>query len=335
LWDVDLTSGYHHELVPNWSRRPGTDRFLGLVNPGLGSALRRFRPDVVLSFGYAQASLLWLCLTTSLPLMIRGDSHALASPVQLRGLKARLRQRALLRATAHLSVGSANRSWLRDQGVADDRIFNATHSVDQVRLKAAASARPHAASDARSRFGIPEQATIASFFGKLESKKQPLELIAAFKRIKSPDIHLMVVGAGPLEAEARSRAADDPRIHFTGFVNQSEIPLLMMAVDLIVLPSLGPHETWGMVINEGQCLGKAVLVSDHVGCHPDLVITGTTGWVFPAGDSDRFEATLRDALSDRGRLQRYGANAEVHAVRFGFSETTAGLMTALSKIFPA
>ena len=60
-----------------------------------------------------------------------------------------------------------------------------------------------------------------------------------------------------------------------GFRNQSEMPRLMASGDILVLPSA--VEPWGLVVNEGLACGLVPVVSDAVGCGPDLVDgTGVT-----------------------------------------------------------
>jgi len=52
----------------------------------------------------------------------------------------------------------------------------------------------------------------------------------------------------------------------------------------LVLPS-GEYETWGLVVNEAMTGGIPAIVSDMVGCAPDLVVSDCTGYVFRSGDT--------------------------------------------------
>src|SRR5206468_2285855 len=91
----------------------------------------------------------------------------------------------------------------------------------------------------------------------------------------------LMVGDGPLRDQCESLVEDtDVPIRFTGFLNQSEIVQAYLAADALVLPSDG-EETWGLVVNEAMSCGRPCIVSDCVGCGPDLVAPGTTGFVFP------------------------------------------------------
>ena len=145
---------------------------------------------------------------------------------------------------------------------------------------------------------------------------------------------LVLVGAGLLESEIRSQSSDFDagRVLILPFQNQSSMPSVYALADLVVLPSYGPGETWGLCINEAMNLAKPVLVSSHVGCGPDLVIPGETGWVFPAGNQDALRASLADALSNPKRLKTMGQAARAHIEHYSYLEATAGLMSALRSV---
>lgn len=331
-WDVDLLSGYESMLVPNISRRPGTDHFLGLINPSLMAALRAFKPEAVLAFGYSQWSLLDLCLRSPWPVLLRGDSHALAAPVATHGIKAWLRQLVLKRATAHLSVGQANRAWLLAQGVAADRIVHTPHAIDQARFRSGIPAARQAAKALRQRLAIADNALVIGFVGKLEDKKQPLQLLQAFRQLDDPSLRLLVVGSGPLESSVAAACAADSRCRRLPFCNQAEMPSVYAMLDLLVLPSLGPNETWGLVVNEAQVFGLPAIVSSHVGCHLDLISHDQTGWVFQAGDDVALTATLRLATQSRSTLQAMRPQIEARAAAFSYAKATAGLRQALDTL---
>jgi glycosyltransferase involved in cell wall biosynthesis len=117
-----------------------------------------------------------------------------------------------------------------------------------------------------------------------------------------------MVGDGPQrrECEAAVRESRLP-IRFAGFLNQSEIVRAYVATDAVVLPSEG--ETWGLVVNEAMACGKPALVSDRVGCGPDLVSPGETGFVFPFGNVQALASLMVDGASCPDRLMAMGAHA--------------------------
>ena len=78
-----------------------------------------------------------------------------------------------------------------------------------------------------------------------------------------------------------------------GFVNQSELPAVYASADVLVLPSDG-QETWGLVVNEAMACGVPAVVSDAVGCGPDLIEPGRTGATFPFGDIAALAAAIEE-----------------------------------------
>lgn len=329
-WDIPLLDGYPHEFVANRATRPGTDRFGGLHNPGLDAALERFRPDAVLLMSYSHRSTLRQLLRRRWPLLMRGDSHALAGGAG--GWRLRVKSWLFRRFAAVLHVGAANREFWRAHGVPEERLFFSPHAIDNQRFVAARGTAAAEAAARRAELGIPPDAPVALFVGKLETKKRPLDLIAAFRAAAVPAAHLVLVGDGALSAEVDAAAASDPRIYRIGFTNQSRMPGIYALGDLLVLPSVGAWETWGLAVNEAFCLERPALVSSHVGCHPDLIVDGETGWVFPAGDVDALAARLADALSDRARLATLGAAAARRIEHYDYAAASDGLLAALAAI---
>ena len=127
------------------------------------------------------------------------------------------------------------------------------------------------------------------------------------------------------------RAARLPstRVNLQGFQTQTATPRVYALGDLLVLPSLGHGETWGLCVNEAMNLVRPVLESIHEGCGPDLVNSVRTGWIPPAGDQAGFSAALDEALWDPQRLQRMGQAATDHIEAFSDRQATAGLLQAL------
>ena len=79
-----------------------------------------------------------------------------------------------------------------------------------------------------------------------------------------------------------------------GFRNQKEMPRIYSLADVVVLPS--ETETWGLVVNEAMSCGVPVVVSDKVGCAPDLIVPGVTGYRFPVGRVPALAEAMEKAL---------------------------------------
>lgn len=330
-WDVPLLDGYEHVFVENVSRDPGTHRFGGLDNPGLGAELRRFAADAALVFGYSYMThqrLIWRDRPRGVPLVFRGDSHVLADVPSLKNrIKRAVVRRVFGRFDAFAAVGRANAEYFRRNGVPDGRVFFAPHCVDNERF--ARVGDPSAGRALRRELGIPAGDAVLLFAGKFEPKKRPDELLAAFRGLETADAHLVFAGAGPLEGPLKEAAAGHPRVRFVPFRNQTAMPKLYAAADVLVLPSVGRYETWGLAVNEAMCCGCAVVVSDHVGCGPDLVRPGENGRVFRAGDVEALRAALAEAVADRTRLAAWREASRRLVSGYTFESARDGLLAAV------
>jgi glycosyltransferase involved in cell wall biosynthesis len=339
-WDIPLLDGCASEFVPNVSSDPGTHHAAGLDNPTLVARLRAWNPSAILLFGYTYRSHMRVLLSRRLahvPLLFRGDSHDMGREATLQSSVGRSIRRVLFRRfSAFLSVGQAHRAYLLHSGVPASRIHHVPHCVDNARFRAAAPEAVAARPAWRASHGIPASARVALFAGKLEPKKAPQLLLRAFlartpQRSDDDRNVLLFVGSGELEGALRAQAGDriGRDVFFVPFQNQSVMPTVYAAADLLVLPSASSGETWGLVVNEAMNLARPAIVSDRVGCGPDLVTPGETGWVFPSGDADALGAALRDALSDPARLARMGEAARNRMDAYSYEAASAALETVL------
>lgn len=224
---------------------------------------------------------------------------------------------ALLRVfDAALYVGQRNFDYYRHFGYPAARLFHSPHCVDTERF--ARSATPQARAELRSRLGIRNDEKVVLFAGKLVPFKRPVDVVEAVAQVMQQGVpaRLLVAGSGPMEADVRARAqALGVTLDFLGFQNQTEMPSAYAAADLMVLPSTG-RETWGLVCNEALACGIPIVVSDQVGCAPDLAKDGLVGRSFSIGNitelADACAATFANppssaairAVSDQFSIQR-------------------------------
>ena len=140
----------------------------------------------------------------------------------------------------------------------------------------------------------------------------------------------MVAGTGALAEALKARAGElKVPLHLLGFCNQSQMPAVYAAANLLVLPSDG-RETWGLVVNEALACGCPVLVSDEVGCAPDIVAVLGKEVCFGCGDIADLAAHVRAALNrplGEERLSRARAN-------FAVERVVEGVVRCLEALIP-
>jgi glycosyltransferase involved in cell wall biosynthesis len=336
-WDVALTDGYRCRIVRPAQPRDCMDseQFWGLDVPQIGAALADTTPDVVLLPGWQSVTMiraLWAARRLGVPVLYRGDSHAGSAPRGWRrplwGVKTRLLLRAF---DGYLCVGHRVRDHLIACGVHGSRIFNSPHAVDHTRFAAAADASraPNVRPAIRRELGVSAETFAVLFVGALEARKRPIDLIRAVAAL-GRGVTILYAGSGALEGACRAEAGRlNVSVRFLGFVNQSALGRVYGAADCLALPSAG--ETWGLVVNEALASGCPAVVSDTVGCAPDL-IDDSTGAVFRVGDS----ADLRRALAlvrDRCAAGHdYRLACQARAATYSFDRATVGTVAACESV---
>lgn len=334
VWDVPLLDGYPNKILENKSDAPGTHHFSGLDNPDIVAQIKEFGPDAILLFGYNYKTHLKLIFDRSLksiPFIFRGDSHNL---FPISGIKSQvsrsLRTLIFKRFSAFLSVGTANEGYLQESGVSSEKLFRAPHCIDNDRFRENSVEVKNAAVEWRKQMGIPKEDFVFLFAGKFEEKKRPLDLLRAFHALGLPRSTLLFVGGGELEGQLRAEAGDG--VYFAPFQNQSQMPRTYATADCLVLPSFGRAETWGVSVNEAMNIGKPVIVSNHVGCAPDLVYEKQTGWVFEAGNMGSLIEKMNEAVANPKQTKEFGKNAQQLISNFSYGQATTALMKALNRI---
>jgi glycosyltransferase involved in cell wall biosynthesis len=146
-----------------------------------------------------------------------------------------------------------------------------------------------------SQAAAPADAPQYLYVGRLSREKGIDDLLKAFRVVlrSLPKATLRIVGAGPSKQQLTAQAAElglQDAVIFLGPKTLDEIAALFESSTALVLPS--HSEPWGLVVNEALSYGCPVVVSNSCGCVPDLVIDGTTGYSFDAGNIDAMATAL-------------------------------------------
>jgi glycosyltransferase involved in cell wall biosynthesis len=144
--------------------------------------------------------------------------------------------------------------------------------------------------------------------------------------------HLLIVGDGEERAmcESRVRAAGEASVRFFGFQNQSQLARFFDLCDVFVLPSL--DEPFGLIVNEVMNAGKPIIVSDRVGCQPDLISDGVNGAVFPARNVSALRSALESVLENANVRRDMGCRSLERINQWSFEQDIRGLREALNHV---
>jgi glycosyltransferase involved in cell wall biosynthesis len=87
-----------------------------------------------------------------------------------------------------------------------------------------------------------------------------------------------------------------------------------------------------LIVNEVMNAGRAVIVTDDVGCYPDLITNGVEGFVYPVGDVDALTEALRQVVWAPGLAERMGQAARKRINGWSFEEDVRGLRQAVAEL---
>jgi glycosyltransferase involved in cell wall biosynthesis len=329
-YDVPLLGGYEHRIIRNLSPKPSVSSPWGTFNPALPKVIRRSRVDALLVHGYSGVSH-WLAFATAavagIPYLLRGESQ----PDQRGTRRGRLITKRLLlspliqNAGACLAIGAENRAFYSSYGAQSDRIFSAPYSVDTERFSAAGATGRERRTSMLELLGLKPETPLVLFAAKLLPRKRPLDVVLAMDQLERP-ANLIVIGDGPLRDRLEEMAAVRPWMRVLGFINQTDIAVWYGAADLFALPS--SHEPWGLAVNEAMASGAVPIVSEAVGCAPDLV-TPEVGWVHGTGDIAALRRAIEEGCQEHVLANRRAA-AQQRSAEYGIAATAYGIEIAVN-----
>ncbi len=304
-WDVPLLDGYRHEFLPMLrdNANPGA---MSPLNYGIFKRLRGSKGvagfDVLWLHGYSSVNALQAMLAAKalgIPVLVRaepwlGDRDRSGPTLAVKQLYFRL-LRGLL--DGALPIGTLNAEYWRHYLGEGFPLHRMPYAVDNHYFQSRCEEAREGRTALRNELELDAARPVILFASKLQTRKRCGDLLEAYRNLsnepgRAPLPYLVIVGDGEERAALERQAAESglEGVRFCGFRNQSELPRFFDMATVFVLPSR--HEPWGLIVNEVMNAGRAVVVSDDVGCQPDLVEDGVEGCVFPVGDV----AALTDAL---------------------------------------
>jgi len=305
-WQVDWQMRFGAEVLPRW-RLPGLDGCC--YNPAVSARLAAKRYDAVLLGGYNHPTMLRAmveCRRRGVPYLLMCESFLGLRRVWWRRLvKEPVVRWVVGHAAGLLPTGRLAREYLLHYGGRADRVCLVPNSPDLEGLRRQALELEPRRTELRRQFGWGDEPVVL-FAGRLIWKKGVDVLIEAVSRLDVP-VRLVIVGDGPERNKLERLAATRlglARAEFVGFLQPAELPRWYAAAEVFCLPSL--TEPWGVVAMEALASGMPVVVSELVGCHPDVLNERRVGQAVPPGDPEAL------ALAISEYVVRRPAKAEIH-----------------------
>jgi len=257
------------------------------------------RPDIVNTHSSADSWLTGLaCATLARPPAIVRTRH-ISAPVSGNPFNRWLYGRA----GAVVTTGESLRRHLLDTlGLDPQRVVSVPTGIDTERFAPAdkAAAKTALALDSRQKhLGI---------VATLRSWKGHLFLLDAFARLDRPDLHLLIVGEGPMRAPIEEKIAAlgiGSRVTLSG--QRSDPEHWLQAMDVFCLPSYA-NEGVPQAILQAMLCGLPI-VTTPVGAILEAVSDGATAQVVPPKNADALSGAIARLLDDGTLAARLGAAA--------------------------
>jgi len=312
--EEELLGGYRSELIRNRAPRGSyLKSLIGLVNFGVWKVLRDERPDLVVVTSWMNPTW-WLtflaCLKFKIPMFFMTDANFYAekiTPSWKSWIKHLILGKLIFpNSTGFLCAGTANRLLYEHYGVPTEKLFPFAYSWGYESLIEKAGRLRTKKIEFRKKIGLPEDALVLLYCGRLSQEKGVIDLLEAFQRVQHPKKALVLVGDGQMREsmEKLIETNDIDSVYLMGFKNRSEIGRFYALADFFVLPS--HQETWGIVVNEALSFSLPVIASDQVGAAVDLVSHNENGYLFPVGDvqalADRISQLVELTEEERSRM---------------------------------
>lgn len=273
------------------------------------------KPDLVWIAGYVHfATIIALVVSILLgkPFVMHSDEFNNGRP-EGRLVTAKLALRELLRwmifsfGEAVLVCGRRGIESARSAGCPEGKIRDFPYVVDVQRMRHEAPEKVPEECLA----DLGEEATVILFSGRMIPRKGLPTLLTALSAAQSKERWVLwIEGDGPelagYRALARERGMEE-RCRFLGFCQYDLHSWLIRSADIVVVPSL--VDTWGIVVDEGMQLGKAVVSSDATGSGYDRIVNGENGFLFPAGNAEILSGILLELMNDKEKRLAVGKTA--------------------------
>lgn len=334
-WDVDLLAGYTSRFLSTAGRAGSADP-LSASARGIGRMLDEMRPSAVLVVGYSPSfhRQAWRAAWhRGIPIVFRGettddrqtDRRAVAIA---RDLALGVAYRSCARV---LYIGQRSRRHYEHLGVEAERLVFSPYCVDTTPFACDEVDRERLRAHARRELALANDEILVVFSGKL-SERKGVDLLPravdALPEALRRKVSIVCLGDGALRSSLEAFRDSDGRqvVRVLGLQAQKALSRWYHASDLLVLPSRH-GETWGLVVNEALHHGLPVVVSDRVGCAPDLV-TPATGAVCEHGSVSSLTKAIEQAMSLVGsEAGRVACRRQVEG--YTVDRAAAGLADAL------
>lgn len=277
------------------------------LQPGLIAAIKKTKPEVLLSDGFFQwtYAALWLRFWKGIPHLMcyEGTKHTERNKGKLRTVYRKL-------ASNYIDFIACNGILCKEYVVSlkypKTRISLGNMAADTMALQANALSFDETMKQ-KLKKQLSLNKNVFIFTGRLVTLKGVAKLIEVWIKYFgiNSEVSLLIVGDGPEKENLEELCLfyNIPNVCFTGAVDYDNIFKYFAVADIFIIPTL--QDNWSLVVPEAMSCGLPVLSSIYNGCWPELV-KPDNGWVFDPINPENFNHILQTAWEKREQWKQMG-----------------------------
>lgn len=324
------------EILPGMKIKIPFIKTENYFNPSILRKLSDGKFDYVIVGGYYHLTMLisiFWALVHNVPFIIISESNFLSRQSKIKSLvKSILLTPVIKRASAYLPLGKYAGDYLTYYGAKKDNMFYFPNTPDIDYFIKESDEYRNEKPKIKKDLGLDTKFVIL-FVGRLVKEKGLFTLIRAFKEVKEAftDLFLLIVGDGELKDELKEFVSREEinDVHFTGVIQNKELPKYYGISDIFVLTSY--YEPWGVVVNEAMASGLPIIISDKVGAKGDLLLEGGNGYSFQSNNFIELKECILSLLKTPDLINKMGQNSRKIIKKFVYSYCEKNLKMALSE----
>jgi glycosyltransferase involved in cell wall biosynthesis len=301
---------FSYQVLRSWRWRMGKQNIL--INRGLGRALNKLRPQIIICGGYSYIAS-WEAQLWARRHRVEFVLWTESTHQDARGKRPWvewLKTYFLRHCDRFVVPGKASFDYLRLLASSSAEILTAPNAVDNGWFAGQAGNIKSHAAEFRQRMNLPSRFIL--FAGRLVPEKGVFDLLAAYAKLDSSlrsEVGLVFAGDGISKTELAKQAKQitPGTVFFPGFAQREDLAGLYALAELLVLPT--HSDPWGLVVNEAMACGLPIIVSNVAGCAVDLVEDGWNGYIVPLRDAEKLSAAIDSVVQQPEMRLQMGARS--------------------------
>lgn len=282
------------------------------IQKGLYKEIKKTKPDVILSDGFFQWTLMCVIYKMFHPkvkhvMCYEGWSHTERNAGWLNTFYRKFAGHFI---DAICCNGTLSKEYVKGLGYPEGQIYLGNMAADTSFFREESDRVTDEKKDSfRKLFGLNE--IVYVFSGRLVQLKGVAELLVAWKSFtegKEDKVSLFLVGDGPQRSELEQYCRNNKltNVVFAGRVEYNKLPLYYASSSAFIIPTL--QDNWSLVVPEAMACGLPILCSVYNGCWPELV-RQENGWTFDPLNKQNMIDVLDESFKNKSHFKEVGDNS--------------------------